>query len=122
MLSESECDGVSRDTKSANGGDWRVRYGPSGHRSSRDSSLFPFKRCDYTATMRAHTSTHALPAVLIQFRRLEGRDKEIEGAERSRGVKGSHVRDVRKERRELPLSLSLSFVILSAPYADEELI
>lgn len=36
--------------------------------------------------MRAHTFTHALLAVVIQFRRLEGRDKEIEGAKR--GVEG----------------------------------
>lgn len=44
--------------------------------------LFPFKRCDYTATMRAHIFAHAPPAALIQFKRLEGRDKEIEGAKR----------------------------------------
>lgn len=51
--------------------------------------LFPFKRCDYTATMCAHTFTHtAVPAAVavIQFRRLEGKDKEIEEAKR--GVKG----------------------------------
>ena len=32
---------------------------------------FPFKRCDYTATMRAHTlPPHTLPAVVIQFREV----------------------------------------------------
>lgn len=40
-------------------------------------------------------------------------------------MEGSHVRDAMKERgraRSLSLPPSLSFVILSAPYADEELI
>lgn len=79
--------------------------------------LFPFKRCDYTATMCTHTPAHARLAALIQFRRLEERDKEMEGGER--GSEGGRRR--RKEARS-ERSLSLSFVILSVPYADEELI
>lgn len=81
MLIESECDGVFRDTKSANGGgDWRdtatvVIVPPEIH------PFFHLKDV-ITPQQRAHIFTHALPAVLIEFGRLEGRDKEIEGAKR----------------------------------------
>ncbi len=57
--------------------------------------------------MRAHTFTHALAAVVIQFRRLEGRDKEIEGAKGEwRGETQPCKRcDGGEEERAFPLSL-----------------
>lgn len=60
--------------------------------------LFPFKRCDYTATTSAHTFIHALLAVVIQFRRLEGRDKETESRARREGME-RRVGDAMKGRR-----------------------
>lgn len=86
LLHESECDGVHRDTKSANGGTGESDMGPAVIVPPEIHPPFPFKRCDYTATLCAHTFPHALPAAVIQFRRLEGRDKEMEGAKR--GAKG----------------------------------
>lgn len=51
------------------------------------------------------------------------RDKEMEGAKRGGGgVKGSRVRAATNDRRRRQRPLPHSFVILSAPYADEALI
>lgn len=72
--------------------------------------IHPFFHLKDTATIRTHThkSAHTLPEVVIQFERLGGRHKEIEGGKvGSKGVKGSHVRTATNERRGSDLSLSL---------------
>lgn len=68
------------------GGDQAADVGPVVIVPPEIHPLFPFKRCDYTATTSTHTFIHALLPVVIQFKRLEGRDKETEGGKR--GEKG----------------------------------
>lgn len=70
--------------------------------------IHPLSHLKDTATIHTHKSTHMLPEVVIQFERLGGRHKEIEGGKvGSKGVKGSYVRTATNERRGSDLSLSL---------------
>lgn len=59
LLSGRECDGVYGDTERAIGRTGESDMGPVVIVPPEIHPLFPFKRCDYTATKRAHTFMRA---------------------------------------------------------------